>query len=169
MSLKITGMYFNKTCSYFFKCLLLLSLLFITVGARLSAQSTVNTIKAVFSQYKAHTFSEKIYAHTDKNYYLAGEILWFKLDNTDATFHKPADLSKVAYVELLDSANKPVLQAKIGLRNGEGNGSLYLPVNLSSGNYLLRAYTNWMKNFDPVFFFQKKITVVNVQKNNNNS
>lgn len=162
-------MYFNKIRSYLFKCLLLLSLLFITVEARLSAQSTVNTIKAVFSQYKARTFSEKIYAHTDKNYYLSGEILWFKLYNTDATFHKPADLSKVAYVELLDSANKPVLQAKIGLKNGEGNGSLYLPVNLSSGNYLLRAYTNWMKNFDPVFFFQKKITIVNVQKSNTSS
>jgi hypothetical protein len=30
-----------------------------------------------------------------------------------------------------------------------------------SGRYMLRAYTNWMKNFDPAFFFEKELTIVN--------
>ena len=107
---------------------------------------------------------EKIFVHTDKDFYVAGEIAWFKLYAVDASSHKPLELSKVAYVELLDSANKHLLQAKIALDNAEGNGSFYLPPTINSGNYKLRAYTNWMKNFGAGYFFEKIITIVNVQK-----
>ena len=65
------------------------------------------------------------------------------------------ELSKVAYVEILDSANKHLLRAKIALNNAEGNGSFYLPLSLNSGNYKLRAYTNWMKNFGANIFLKK--------------
>ena len=96
--------------------------------------------------------------------YLAGEICWFKIYNVDAFFHRPLALSKVAYVEFLDKNNKPVVQGKIALKEGDGNGSLHLPVTLGSGNYKLRAYTNWMKNFSAGYFFEKTITVVNTRK-----
>lgn len=159
-------MYFSKTCVCFLTRALFAVFIFTIASTSISAQQGTSNIRLAFNQYKARTITEKIYAHTDKNYYLAGEILWFKLYNTDGVFHRPLAMSKVAYVELLDSANKPVLQAKIGLKDGEGDGSLFLPVNISSGNYLLRVYTSWMKNFDPVYYFRKKITVVNVQKIN---
>src|SRR4029079_11612675 len=94
----------------------------------------------------------------------AGEICWFKVYVTDAFFHRPVDISKVAYVELLDHNNKPILQAKIALDKGEGIGSLYMPVTISSGNYHLRAYSNWMKNFGADYFFQKKISVINTRQ-----
>jgi hypothetical protein len=70
-------------------------------------------------------------------------------------------VSSVAYAELLDASEFPVLQAKIGLKNGFGSGSFFLPASLSSGNYKLRVYTNWMKNFGPEFFFVQQITIVN--------
>ena len=73
-------------------------------------------------------------------------------------------LVAIAYVEILDKGNRSVLQAKIGLKEGDGNGSIYLPVTLNSGNYKLRAYTNWMKNFSPDYFFEKPITIINSQK-----
>jgi hypothetical protein len=131
---------------------------------QLSAQNNLKTITVPFNDYKESTIQEKIYVHTDKNFYLTGEIIWFKLYNTDATFNKPLDISSVAYVEILDSLNKPVQQTKIGLKKGEGNGSFYLPPGIASGNYKLRAYTNWMKNFDAAYFFEKNITIVNLQK-----
>jgi hypothetical protein len=102
--------------------------------------------------------------HTDKNSYLAGELMWFKLYDVDASFHRSIDISKVAYVELLDVNNKPALQAKIALKDGNGNGSLFIPVTINSGKYKLRAYTNWMKNFDVNFFPEKIITITNTQK-----
>jgi hypothetical protein len=107
---------------------------------------------------------EKLYVHTDKNFYLAGEIVWFKVYYVDGDFHRPLDLSKIAYVEILDKTNKPLMQAKIHLEKGSGNGSFYLPSSVNSGNYKFRAYTNWMKNFDADLFFEKNITLVNSLK-----
>ncbi len=42
-----------------------------------------------------------------------------------------------------------------------GNGSFLLPVDLASGKYRLRSYTNWMKNFSANYFFEKELTIVN--------
>ena len=104
---------------------------------------------------------EKIFVHTDKNFYIAGEILWFKLYDVSVDSLKLLNLSNVAYVEILNANQKPVLQATVALKDGNGNGSFYLTSSLTSGNYILRAYTNWMKNFGADAFFQKEITVVN--------
>lgn len=114
-----------------------------------------------FQQYNDQVLQEKMYVHTDKNFYLTGEILWFKIYNVDAGLNTPLTISKVAYVDVLDEANNAVLQAKILLDKGTGNGSFYIPVTLKNGNYKLRAYTNWMKNFGPDVFFEKVITLVN--------
>jgi hypothetical protein len=129
-----------------------------------SQSNALSDIKNSFDNYRQHTLNEKIFVHTDKSSYLVGEIIWFKLYNVDATFHKPLDVSKVAYIELLDANNKPVLQAKIALKQGDGNGSLFIPFTINSGKYKLRAYTNWMKNFDVNYFFEKHISVINTQK-----
>jgi hypothetical protein len=87
--------------------------------------------------------------------------MWFKLYDVDASFHLPLDISKVAYIEVLNTQQVPVLQTKIELQKGAGNGFLQLPANLPSGNYSFRAYTNWMKNFDADFYFEKPVTILN--------
>ena len=117
-----------------------------------------------FDSYRQAVLQEKLFLHTDKNSYLSGEICWFKIYNVDAAFNRPLSLSKLAYTEVLDKNNKPVLQAKITLKDGDGNGSLQLPVTLPSGRYKLRAYTNWMKNFGTDYFFEKALTIINPKK-----
>src|SRR4030095_1495398 len=121
-------------------------------------------IQQKFETFSKNSAQEKIYVHTDKNYYLAGEIIWFKLYYLDAATHQKTDLSKVAYVEILDRAFKPVLQAKVSLNLQGGAVSLYLPLTLNSDNYILRAYTTWMRNSGPSVFFEKLISVVNTVK-----
>ena len=125
------------------------------------AQADTIQILNKISMAGAPLLQEKIFFHTDKPNYFSGEIMWFKIYCVDGNFNRPLDVSKVAYAELLDSASKPVLQAKIALKQGGGSGSFSLPLNLPSGSYQLRGYTNWMKNFDPAFFFEKTITVIN--------
>ena len=119
--------------------------------------------------YTKNNLQEKLYVHTDKNFYVANEICWFKIYNVDAIFNKPLNISKVAYVELIDNNNKAVWQEKIALTEGTGNGSILIPNAITTGNYTLRAYTNWMKNFNASFFFEKKISILNpslTQENN---
>src|SRR5471030_733304 len=113
---------------------------------------------------KQSGFQEKVFVHTDKTTYLPGEILWFKIYCVDGKDHNPLNVSKVAYVDVLDNNQNPVMQAKVLLVNGIGNGSLYIPVSVSNGNYKLRAYTSWMKSFSPDFYFEKIITLINPLK-----
>jgi len=117
-----------------------------------------------FATYQNINLQEKLYAHIDKGFYLTGEILWFKIYCTDGATNKILNISKVAYLELLNSNGNPVIQTKVALEGGTGNGSIVLPFSLESGNYQLRAYTNWMKNFDPAYFFSTGITVINPLK-----
>jgi hypothetical protein len=117
-----------------------------------------------FNQAQKEFAQEKMYLHTDKSFYLAGEIIWFKLYNVEAGSNILTDLSKVAYVEVVGKDQKSVLQAKISLRNGLGSGSLYIPFTFGSGNFILRAYTSWMKNLNADHFYEKNITIINSTK-----
>src|SRR5687768_6030743 len=86
---------------------------------QIHAQDVFTAIPEQFKQYCNRNQPEKLYVHTDKNFYLAGELLWFKVYNVDGAACQPVDLSKIAYVEILDRENKPVMQAKIALRKGK--------------------------------------------------
>lgn len=121
----------------------------------------LDSLNKKFNRYRKQDLQEKIYAHTDRTSYLTGEIMWFNLYYVDASFHHALDVSKVAYVELIDNTNQSVLQTKVKMNKGGGNGSLFMPATLSSGNYTLRVYTNWMKNFNPDFYFHQTVTVIN--------
>lgn len=92
----------------------------------------------------ANDFRERIYVQTDKQVYLAGELLWLKLCVTDAT-GLPVSFSKVGYVELLDESTA-LVQAKIEIKEGIGDGWLELPALLPTGYYRLVAYTRYMRN-----------------------
>jgi hypothetical protein len=56
------------------------------------------------------------------------------------------------------------VQAKIAMDKLGGSGSLFVPVTINSGNYKLRVYTNWMKNFSADYFFEKMLSIVNTQQ-----
>jgi len=85
--------------------------------ATFAQNSPVDTeIRNAFDQYRGQYVQEKIYVHTDKNSYVSGEICWFRLYDLDASFHKPVSFSKIAYVEVLDKNNQPVIQEKVSLK-----------------------------------------------------
>ena len=117
-----------------------------------------------FNQYQSNALQEKLFVHTDKTFYLAGETVWFKVYAVDASWHKPLAASCISYIEILNKDLKPVMEGKIALINGSGNGSLTIPGFLNTGNYIFRAYTNWMKNFPPDFYFEQTIHIVNTLK-----
>lgn len=145
-----------------------LTICFIVFFQQLSAQSNfTETIQKQFDQYNSDRYTEKVYLNTDRNFYITGEIIWFKLYITNAINNNLSDLSKIAYTELVDANNRVFLQAKIGITDGLGSGSFFIPASIPSGNYKVRCYTNWMKNFDANFFFETAITIVNTATGSN--
>ncbi len=130
--------------------------------------SFIDTLLLKFNQYKTKLVQEKIYLTTDRPNYIAGESIWFNIFLTNYGDNKLLNFSKIAYIELIDGQQNVMLQTKIKLENGFGKGKFILPNNINSGNYTIRAYTHWMKNFDNKFYFQKEIEIFNTFKNSGN-
>lgn len=131
----------------------------ITVIAQ--ATDEMEPLRARLANYNNNVLEEKIFVHTDKHLYQAGDIMWLKVYCVDGRQNKPLSLSKVAYVELLDNQNRQVMQAKVAMDSGFGAASVIIPSTLPTGNYRLRSYTHWMKNFSENFFYRQLITVTN--------
>ncbi|MBJ6107468.1 hypothetical protein JAO73_00485 [Hymenobacter sp. BT523] len=131
-----------------------------TAPARAQADSLGGLTRQLsrFVQCDPH---EKLYLHLDRPVYLSGETMWFKVYAAEGTHARPLTLSSVAYVEVLDASHRPVLQAKVGLKNAVGQGAFPLPTALPAGTYQVRAYTSWMQNFGPDTYFQTAVTVIN--------
>ena len=128
------------------------------------AQQEPITLKTSFEGQGDSYYPERVFLQTDKSVYATGEILWMKAIVTDALTHHFSELSKICYIELIGTDHKVVLQGKLDIDSAEGNGSFQIPASVGSGNYCLRAYTNWMKNFGPRWFFRKVITIINPNK-----
>jgi hypothetical protein len=137
---------------------------FFAWGKLLAQADNAALLQENFNRYQLAVVQEKLFVHTDKSFYLPGEMIWFKLYCVDAALHIPINLSKVAYVEILNNEQKPVLQAGIALEEGKGEGSFIIPSSLMSGNYLLRAYTKRMRNFNPSCYFETVLTIANTLK-----
>ena len=99
--------------------------------------------------------------HTDRIRYISGEDLWFSIYNTDEATGLLTSASQIAYAELINPWNIPVVRLRIKLTEGRGNGSFPLPDSLSSGEYTLRVYTNRMKENLPSGCAMKVIGVYN--------
>ena len=117
-------------------------------------------IIASFQRYLAELPEEKIYLHQDRETYTSGETIWFKAYLTQGPFHLPSTLSSTVYVELIDDQNQLIQKELIYSPNGFGSGQVQLPDSLPSGTYLLRAYTQWMKNVGEEYFYQRPIKVL---------
>lgn len=102
---------------------------------------------------------ERVYVQTDKELYMAGELVWLKLYTTNEE-GKLIPFSKVGYVELINDSI-PEVQIKVDIQNGTGTGWIELPALLPSGYYRLVAYTRYMRNENESVFFEKHIGIIN--------
>ncbi|MEJ7646292.1 MAG: hypothetical protein WKF87_16975 [Chryseolinea sp.] len=139
----------------------ILLLMFMAPGAAVAQQAVLDTLLKKFDAYRISEPSEKVYLHLDRSVYLTGETMWFKFYLVNGATHTLNDVSKVAYLEVVDTENRPVLQTKINMQGGYGHGSLFLPASIVTGSYTIRGYTSWMKNFSPNFFFHQGVSIVN--------
>lgn len=104
---------------------------------------------------------EKVHLHLDKPYYAIGDDIWFKAYVVDSRTNAPSAISNVLYVELINEQNQLVQQAMLPMKEGISWGDFRLGEGLTEGNYRIRAYTQWMRNAGPDFFFDRTIKIAN--------
>ena len=127
-------------------------LLFVLINTQLSsAQQTI-------------AIDETVFVHTNATTLVSGETLLYKIYCLKSSDKTPSNISKVAYVELVDDSKKSVFKTKISLENAVGQGDYFIPTTLKTGSYKLIGYTNWMLNKPFSELFQLNINIVNPYK-----
>jgi len=135
------------------------------------------SVQTIYSQKDNNSFidaynftpKENIFLHYNTSLLFAGEYLYYKVYCNNITLNQLSDLSKVAYVELINEDKQQVFRHKINLKNGLGQGDFFISTTIPSGNYKIIAYTQWMKNGGRNYFFQADISVINPYLANQNS
>lgn len=112
-------------------------------------------------KYRLGYPQEKVHLHLDKPYYAIGDNIWFKAYVVQAEKNELSNLSKVLYVELINDKDSIKKSLKIPLNLGLCWGDFNLTDSLREGNYRIRAYTTWMRNFGEEYFFDKTIRIGN--------
>jgi len=107
-------------------------------------------------------FFEKVYLHTDRNFYAGGDDIWFKAYLVNAQSNYPVSTSNTLYTELINPANNIIARQVIRLDSGFAVGDFKLDDSIAGGTYRIRAYTNWMRNFGNHFIFEKEVQVKNI-------
>ncbi|MEM1123217.1 MAG: hypothetical protein AAGJ18_22440, partial [Bacteroidota bacterium] len=116
-------------------------------------------LEELLSTYLSSFPSEKIYIGHDKPTYTVGETLWCKVYLLNGITHQPLVDQPIVYVDWIDPNG--VISTTYYLKIEDGTAKLDIPIELTAkaGNYTLRAYTLYQKNFDPAYIFQKEIVV----------
>lgn len=104
---------------------------------------------------------ENIFVHYNTSFLLSGEQLLYKVYCLNAETNQLTNLSKVAYVALIDQNYKVHFKHKILLNSGLGQGDFFIPATINSGNYKIVAYTKWMINGGEDNFFKGDIAILN--------
>jgi hypothetical protein len=153
----------NKTCkniSILYLCCFLSSLI---IPSGLLAQRTGSGDHDMVRESSLPNSGpiEKLLVYHDRDLYLEGDTIWLKIINTDLFSGKTIGLSSAAYVELIGPGEKMFARQKIILTNEAGHGWIRIPENILSGNYYLRTYTSWMKNYHPSGYTYSLISIIN--------
>lgn len=138
---------------------LLLCTVLICVSAFKANDTDLETIVQKLGDWTQKHPQEKAYLHLNKSLFLNGDTIYCKAYVLNAGVNTPSSISRTLYIDLTD--DKSAVKKTLVLPLSDGIGWCAIPVNsqLKSGNYHIRAYTNWMRNSDG-FFFDKPVTIL---------
>ncbi|MEP1096290.1 MAG: TonB-dependent receptor plug domain-containing protein [Cyclobacteriaceae bacterium] len=118
-----------------------------------------DSISAKFIRYHDIFPQEKVYLHLSKPHYRLGESIWFKAYLVDGSMHRSKAKSSVVRVELIDPNGKIVSKRVLSTTHSRMSADFNLDISFEPGPYTIRAFTNWMRNFDQEYFYSSTFNV----------
>ena len=133
-----------------------LSFVFVIVSyiGKINAQPVITASDAI-------QLAEKTVLFTDRETYVVDEDILFSAFNVSSPVLRNADWSNVLYVELIAPDGEAFAQRKFAFSQDGTTGTLRIPTSVLTGNYYLRAYTRWMRDYSPYNYFYKLVSVIN--------
>ncbi|MBS1502943.1 MAG: hypothetical protein JST32_12830, partial [Bacteroidetes bacterium] len=109
--------------------------------------------------------AEKIYLRFDRPEYSPGDTLWFKAYLFNAVSYGLSATSGLLHVDVVNDSNKLVKQYLFPALQGISLGDIPLSKkDFKTGNYAIRAYTNWLRNYDAQTICNKKFLIAGSEK-----
>lgn len=119
-------------------------------------------IMAAVDTFRNKVQAEKLYLQFDKPYYITGDTLWFKAYLFEANFLAAAPQTGICYLEIANDKNLLIKRIMLPVVGGLSWGNIALSQKeFPEGAYILRAYTNLMRNFGEDLIFKKQINIYN--------
>jgi hypothetical protein len=127
---------------------------------RLSPANEINGVDSLVKIMNNNIVAvENVYVETDRPDYLAGDTIWFSAFVLDNLHMDSTLISKILYVDLINADNKPEKHLKLIIRDGRTRGDFTLNKDLKNGIFRIRAYTQFMRNLQSEYLFEKDIPV----------
>ena len=143
-----------------YKFVCLFGILFLSsLSFSLRAQTDSNFFNRTINALERLPANEKVYLHLAKPGYFPGDTVWYKAYTVIGSNHKLSALSGVLYVELISPDDSLTSRQILHITSGVAWGEIALPGKLKPGSYRLRAYTKWMRNWGPEYFFDQKVEI----------
>ena len=147
------------TRTFIYTCVFIYALL---LAQNSSAQNPLEQEAEVFSNASD---AEKIYLQLSGTTFNNSETIWFKAIVTDVIDHMPTTKSGVLHVELIDPLDNRIVDKNLlKISGGVANGFFQLHSSYPEGKYIVRAYTEWNKNFGSDFINSIPIHLYRLQQ-----
>ncbi|MFD2916810.1 hypothetical protein [Psychroserpens luteus] len=126
-----------------------------------NSQNSNDTL--LFEAYKNYSKlpRETTYGHLNKSTLIKGESLGFSIYLFDKYTKKSSTQTKNVYITIQNRSGKVLKKQMILAENGVASGIIEIDSLFKSGNYVFKAYTNWMRNFEEQNFYVQHIKVIN--------
>ncbi|SDG68468.1 hypothetical protein [Winogradskyella thalassocola] len=139
------------SCHFVF---ILLLFSFVSINAQEDSQ--------ILDSYEEYTEAarEVVYLHLNKSNYIKGEDIAFTAYVLDKKDKKPSLLTTNLYVSIADKDDTILKQKLIKVVDGVASNTFEIDSLFKSGHYKIKAYTNWMLNFNEKNYFSESIRVI---------
>lgn len=118
----------------------------------------------LLSEYLATHHLEKVYINHDKPYYTTGETIWCKVHLLNGRTHQAFEASPIVYVDWINPKGEIVKTYYLKIKAGIAALDIQTDTTWAAGNYTLRGYTLYQKNFEEAYLFQKEILLTDFYK-----
>ncbi|OUR92231.1 hypothetical protein A9Q87_07055 [Flavobacteriales bacterium 34_180_T64] len=129
---------------------------------QLSFAQNYNSGQDVISAYEDYVEMDRelAYVHLNKSTFIKGESIGLKVYILDKNTKQFSTETSNLYISISDSDDFVIKNKLVIVENGIAISDFELDDAFSSGNYTIKAYTNWMKNFEEQNFFVESIRII---------
>lgn len=131
---------------------------YVSTGLLHYYNAEVDSNQRVFARW--NNLREKPYLTTNKSYYYPGETVWLGGKMLYQNRLMADSLSRILYVDVMNNKTEVIQTEIFPIREGKVQGGFVLSDSLNSGDYFIRAYTQWMRNYPDRDFFLRPLPVL---------